>query len=57
MTKLKDQMVLAVARNATNKIAKLAGEFSHAAPEDKEAIQAGIDFERWLKETCRDSLD
>ena len=50
-------MVLAVARNATNKIAKLAGEFSHAAPEDKEAIQAGIDFERWLKETCRDSLD
>ena len=49
--------MLAVARNAADKIANLAGEFVHAAPEEKEAIAAGIDFERWLAETCRDSLD
>jgi len=57
MTNLKDQMVLAIARNAANKTAELAGEFAHAVPEEKEAIAAGLDFERWLAETCRDSLD
>ena len=57
MTKLKDQMVLAVTRNAADKVAKLAGEFAHAAPQEKEAIAAGIDFERWLAETCQECLN
>ena len=57
MTKLKDQMVLAVARNAADKITELAGEFVHAAPQEKETIAAGIDFERWLAETCQECLN
>jgi hypothetical protein len=57
MTGLKDQMLRAVAHNSANKVAELAGEFVHAAPQEKEAIQAGIDFERWLAETCQEYLE
>lgn len=57
MTGLKDQMLGAIARNSADKISALAGEFVHAPAEEKEAIAAGIDFERWLAETCNECLE
>ena len=57
MTGLKDQMLRAIGRSAADKTAALADEFVHAEPEEKEAIPAGIDFERWLAETCNECLE
>lgn len=57
MIELKDQMVRAVANSAATKASTLSGEFVHAPPEEKEAILAGIDFERWLAETCQECLE
>ncbi len=57
MTELKNQIVRAVAHNANKKAAELTGEFVRAAPQEKEAILAGIDFEKWLAETSQECLD
>ena len=57
MTKFKNQRVHAIEINAAAKMADLAGRYVHAAPEEKEAIQAGLDVERWLAESCRECLD
>ena len=35
---------------------ELADELPYAAPVDREALLAGIDFERWLLESCRAAL-
>ena len=52
MGTLKDQMVELIGRQAEQEVARLAGEFARAASEDKEAILAHIEFERWLAESC-----
>ena len=57
MSKLKDQIIRLVEQNARSKVAALAGEYIRAKPEDKEAIQAGIDIERWLAEACQECLE
>lgn len=56
MTGLKNQMLRAVAHNALRQMSSLADQYPHAPPEEKEVIQAGIDFERWLAETCEECL-
>ena len=56
MTGLKDHMLEAIVHNSTARMADLADEFVHAPAKEKEAITAGIDFERWLKETCQQCL-
>ena len=56
MTNLKDEMLWLIRHNATQKIAALANQFVRANPEEKEALQAGIDFERWLAETSLECL-
>ncbi len=56
MTGLKDLMLEAIVHNSTALMADLADEFVHAPAAEKEAIAAGIDFERWLKETCQQCL-
>ena len=53
MTTLKDLLVQIVQRNAAKNIVDLAGKLVRARPEQKEAILAGLDFERWLAETCQ----
>ena len=57
MSQLKDQMIRLIGDNARGKVAALAGEYVRARPQDRENIQAGIEFERWLAETCQDCLD
>jgi len=57
MTELKEQMLRVIVHNSANKVAELSDEFVHASPQEKEAILAGIDFERWLAEVCQESLE
>jgi hypothetical protein len=52
MSEVKDMLLEAVRRRAEREAARLAGEFVRAAAEDKEAILAALEFERWLAETC-----
>jgi len=56
MTELKNQMLRAIGHNANKKVGELTSEFVSAAPQEKEEILAGIDFERWLGETCAECL-
>ena len=57
MTKLKDQILRIIQKNADRKVALLANEYVKASPDEKEAIQAGIQIERWLSESCRQCLN
>jgi peptidyl-tRNA hydrolase len=57
MTKIKDRMVRLIQQDAAEKMAAFASEMTHAAPEEKEQILAGLEFERWLEETSRECLD
>ena len=56
MTQLQDQILRITQKNADRKVAMLANQYVKAKPNEKEAIQAGIQIERWLSETCRDCL-
>jgi hypothetical protein len=44
----------AIRQRAEQEAMRLAGQFAKAAAEDKEAILAGLEFEQWLAESCRD---
>ena len=57
MSKLKDQIIRLIEQNARRKVAVLASEYVRAKPEEREAIQAGIEIERWLAETCHECLE
>jgi hypothetical protein len=57
MGQTKDRIVRLIEQAAATKVAKLAHEYVSSPPSDKEAIQAGIEVERWLGESCRDCLD
>ena len=52
MTRLKDQIEHTLGLRATAKMAVLADRYVCSAPEQREAIQAELAFERWLAETC-----
>ena len=56
MTHMNDQILQFVRHNAARQAARLAGEYVRAAPEEREAILAGLDFERWLAEACQECL-
>ena len=56
MSELKDQMIRLIQYKAEQDAAELAGEFARAASEEKEAILAGLEFEKWLAEACLDAL-
>ena len=56
MTKLKDQMVRLIQQDAAEKMGAYATDLIRAAPEEKEQILAGLEFERWLEQACRESL-
>ena len=57
MSELKDQIIRLIEQNARRKVAVLASEYVRAKPEEREAIQAGIEIERWLADTCQECLD
>lgn len=51
------QMLAVIARKAEQDALVLAGEFARAAAQDREAILAGLEFERWLAESCWECLE
>ena len=57
MNKLKNQILQLIRQKARRKVAALASEYVRARPEEREAIQAGIEIERWLAETCHECLE
>ena len=57
MGELKDRIVRLIEQNAAKKASELSGEYVWAKPDEKETIQAAIDVERWLSESCRQCLE
>ena len=56
MGKLKDRIIRLIEQNAAKKVSDLSGKYARAKSEEKEAIQAGIELERWVSESCRECL-
>jgi len=56
MTEWKKRILRRIKQNARERVAKLASSYLQAEPEEREEIQAGIEIERWLAETCRECL-
>lgn len=52
----KDKIVHMIEKKARAKVASLAGEYVRAKPEQREEIQAGIQFEKWLADVCHEIL-
>ena len=57
MGETKDRIVRLIEQAAARKVAEFSREYVSSPPGNKEAIQAAIDVERWLAQSCRDCLD
>ena len=57
MGETKDRIVRLIEQEAARKVAELSREYVSSSHNDKEAIQAAMDVERWLVESCQDCLD
>ena len=57
MAMTKDQILRVIQNNAAQKAADFAGQYVRSKPDEREAILAGLDFERWLEQCCRECLD
>ena len=57
MTKWKDRIIRCIEQNARRRVAKLASSYLRARPEEREAIMAGIELERWLADSCCECLE
>jgi len=52
----KDHILRVIWAGAVARLRDLSNQYVAALPEQKEAIQAGIEIERWLADGCRESL-
>ena len=53
-----EQLLLRTIRSVSERrAAEFATQFVRAAPADKEALLAGLEFENWLAESCTEALD
>jgi len=55
MDKTKDILLEVIRERAEREAACLAGEFARAASEEREALLAAMEFERWLAECCAEA--
>ena len=53
---IEDVMLVRIQHQAEARARILAGEFARAASQDKEAILAELEFEKWLADACTDAL-
>lgn len=53
MDEYREVLLDAIRRKADREAAELAGKFVKAVAEEREAILAGLEFEHWLAEGCR----
>ena len=56
MNVLKRQILRILDQKAIARAGALSREYVNAKPEEKEAIQAGIRFERWLTQISQECL-
>ena len=54
---VKDRMLERIRDRALEEARYLAGEFARAASEEREAILAGLEFERWLAQAADEALE
>jgi hypothetical protein len=57
MRKFKEQLLRILQQRSDDRAARLSKEYMKAKPEEKEAIIAGIEIEKWLSEICEECLD
>jgi len=57
MMEEKKRILRQIERKARRRMAKLANSYLHVPPQQREEIQAGIEIERWLADTCREGLE
>ena len=53
MEEVKEMLLDVICQRAERDAARLAGEFARAPSEDKEALLAALEFEKWFVESCR----
>lgn len=53
---IKDVILKRIRRQAQAEARRLAGEFARAASEEKEAVWAELEFQKWLAEACLDAM-
>ena len=53
---IKDVILKRIQRQAQAGAGRLADEFARAASEEKEAILAELEYEKWLAGACLDAL-
>ena len=56
MQAVKERILRVIEAKARREAEYLAGEFARAASDEKEAILAALEIERWLAESCREVL-
>lgn len=54
---VKDLILRKMRERALEEAEFLSGEFARAASEEKEAILAGLEFEKWFAEACREATE
>ena len=57
MRNMKDMLLRVVEVKARRRAAELAHQLIRAPGVDRELVLAGLQFEQWLAESCRDCLD
>ena len=57
MGKLKERIIHLIEQEAARKLSDLSSKYVGARPGQKEVIQAGIEAERWLIESCQECVD
>ena len=55
-SKNKDNMIRLIEADARQKVADFSIAFARAPSEEKETYLAAMEFERWVADTCRESL-
>ena len=56
MNSLQKHILHLIVARAAQRAGKLSKEYLKAKPHEKEAIQAGIEFEKWFINSCRHCL-
>ena len=54
---VKDVILMRIRKRAVAEAEFLAGEFARAASGEREAILAGLEFEKWLAEACDEAAE
>jgi hypothetical protein len=57
MRKFKERLLRIMQQRSDDRAARLSKEYLRARPQDREAIMAGIEIEKWFSEICEICLN